>query len=257
MSTKTDLAKEIIDKNSPLYAKQKNFFYQNTKICRIDIETKEESLILGKPKGRYVTVEADSLRPPFDSFDEEAFAIAKEIKALLPKAEKILAIGIGNKNLTADSLGPLTAEMLPCGEFFGKKLMAFSPGVLGSCGIEPFLLIKSAAEILEPDGIILLDSLFSEDIFHICRTVQLTNSGIEPGFGIGRERKAINSALLKTPVIAAGTPTVTFLKESDSLFVSPGDIDFLIKRAARLLAVSVTLAVFPEVGIETAKEWVF
>ncbi|MBR3952033.1 MAG: GPR endopeptidase [Oscillospiraceae bacterium] len=256
MSTKTDLAKEIIDRISPDYPKKKEKFFGKTKITEIAVETPEEADLLEKPKGRYITIEADSIRPPFDTFDEEAAAIAAELGRLLPKKDKILVVGIGNEGLTADSLGPLTAKKLPCGKFSGRELFAFSPGVSGATGIEPVLLIKSAAEKLEPDGIIIIDSLLAENIFHICRTIQLTDSGIAPGSGISGKRKALNRESIGFPVIAAGTPTVTLSAESDSLFVSPGDIDFLVKRAARLLAVSLVLAVFPEIGIETAKEWV-
>lgn len=256
MSIKTDLAKEIIDRISPGYSKKEEVFFGKTKITRISIDNAEESALIGKPEGKYITVEADSLRPPFDTFDEEAAVLASEIGRLLPRREKILVIGIGNENLTADSLGPMVTKMLPCGEFSGKRLMAFSPGVFGSSGIDPFLLIKSAADNLKPDGVILIDSLLAENIFHVCRTVQLTDSGIAPGSGISGRRKAINEETLGFPLVAAGTPTVTLFSEADSLFVSPNDIDFLIKRAARLLAAAVTLAVFPEIGIETAKEWV-
>ncbi len=255
MSIKTDLAKEIIDRISPCYAKKREYFFKSTKITEIDIETREESELIGKPKGRYVTVEADSVRPPFFTFDEEAIALAGEIKKLLPEKGKILFVGTGNRNLAADSLGPLIAEMLPCGEFFGRELCAFSPGVSGSTGIEPFLLIKAVCEKLEPDGIIIGDSLFAENLSHICRTVQLSDSGIAPGSGFGGAKKAITEKELGIPVLAIGTPTVTAF-EDDSLFVSPKDIDFLIKRAARLMAAGITLAVFPKLGIDTVKEWI-
>lgn len=255
MSTKTDLAKEIIEKIFPSYLKKQDFFFKNTKITRIDIETDEESAAAEKPKGRYITIEADSVRPPFYTFDEEAFALANEIRALLPDMRKILVIGIGNRELTADSFGIKTAEQLPCGKFFGRELCAFSPGVSGVTGIEPAALIKAAAEKLEPSGIIAADSLCAENLFHICRTIQLSNSGLAPGSGFGKGKKPIDSESMGVPVIALGTPTAAFA-EDDSVFVSPNDIDVLIKRASKLAACAIGLAVFPELGIETVREWI-
>ena len=85
MSTKTDLAKEIIDKISPDYAKKRSFFFKNTEISEVSIETEDESAIFEKPKGRYVTIEADFPRFAFEKFDEEVFAAASEIGKMLPE----------------------------------------------------------------------------------------------------------------------------------------------------------------------------
>ena len=110
MSTRTDLAKEIIDKNFPEYSKKKTFFRGETKITRILIETDADAEKIEKPKGRYVDMEADSIRFPYGKFDGEAFALAEELAELLPEKGDILLVGLGNRNLTADSLGVMTAE---------------------------------------------------------------------------------------------------------------------------------------------------
>lgn len=248
MSTKTDLAKEIIDRISPNYSKKRDFIFKNTKISEILIENSAESELFGKPIGKYVTVESDFPHRPFENFDNELLAISKELSKMLPKSGDILAVGLGNSFLTADSLGPMTAKMLFCGDFFGRKLLSLIPGVSGRTGIEPRILISAAVEKLSPKAVILIDSLVSENIENVCKTIQLCNSGISPGSGIFAEKDPINETTLDVPVIAIGTPTVTRLSEGEFAFVSPNDIDILIKRSARLVAAAISLGVFPEAG---------
>ena len=254
MSTKTDLAKEIINKNFPEYSKKRKFFFGDTEVFEIFIESPEESRFLGKPKGRYITVEADFPRFPLGNFENETAAIASELKKLLPKEGNILAVGIGNAFLNADSLGPLAAENLLCGEFFGRKLFSLVPGVWGRTGIEPEILIKSAAEKLLPSAVIIIDSLAAEDIKNVCRSVQLSDSGISPGSGFGGGKSEFSEKTLGVPVIAIGSPTVTKLSDSD--FVSPKDIDILVRRTARLVSAAIDLAVFPKAGIDFIKGFI-
>ena len=163
MSIKTDLAKEIINKISPDYAKKRGFLFGKTEISEIFIETDDEANFFGKPKGKYVTVEADFPRLPFGNFDEEVLAIASELRKMLPEKGSVLAVGIGNSFLNADSLGPLAVENLLCGDSFGRKLFSLVPGVFGRTGIEPEILIKSAVEKLSPSAVILVDSLAAEN----------------------------------------------------------------------------------------------
>lgn len=256
MSTKTDLAKEIIDKKSFIYAKKQSFSFGGTEIFEVRIETDEDSALFGKPKGIYITVEADSIRIPLSDFFGEAFALASEIRKMIPEKGDILLVGIGNSSLTADSLGPLTAEMIPCGEFSGRKLFAFSPGTFGKTHIEPEIFIFAAIEKLRPAAVIFIDALAAEDISHICRTIQLTDSGISPGSGVGRAKAPLNKENLGVPAIAIGTPTVIRYPDSDSVFVSPNDIDILIKKAARLIAFAAVLAVFPSLDSKTVSEMI-
>lgn len=253
MSTKTDLAKEIIGRNFPDYSKKRRFFCGDTEIFEISIETAEDSRLFGKPKGKYITVEADFPRIPTGDFDEEAFAVSAELKKLLPENGNILAVGIGNAFLTADSLGPASAENLLCGEFFGRKLFSLIPGVFGRTGTEPEILIKSAVEKLAPSAVIIIDSLAANDIGNVCRSVQLSDSGLAPGSGLCGGKTALSEETLGVPVVAIGTPTVTRLSDSDSVFVSPNDIDILIRRAAKLISAAINLAVFPEAGPDFIK----
>jgi spore protease len=253
MSTKTDLAKEIIGRNFPGYSKKRRFFCGDTEIFEIFIETAEDSRLFNKPKGKYITVEADFPRIPSKDFDEEVFAVSSGIKNLLPEKGDILAVGIGNEFLTADSLGPIAAKNLLCGEFSGRKLFSLVPGVYGRTGIGPEILIRSAAEKLSPSAVILIDSLAAEDIKNVCRSVQISDSGLAPGSGFGGGKTAFTEETLGVPVIAIGTPTVTRLSHSDSVFVSPNDIDILVRRAAKLISSAINLAVFPEAGLDFIK----
>ena len=251
MSTKTDLAKEIIDKISPDYAKKRSFFFKSTEISEVLIETDKEAAFFEKPKGRYVTVEADFPRFAFEKFDEEVFAAASEIGKMLPEKGDIFAVGIGNGALTADSLGPLAAENLLAGEYFGRKLFSAVPGVSGRTGVELSVFVSALAEKLSPAALIIIDSLAAENLENICRSVQLSNSGLAPGSGFGRVKTALSAENLGVPVVAVGSPTVARLSDSD--FVSPGDIDILVRRTAKLISAAVNLAVFPEAGLDFIK----
>ena len=253
MSTKTDLAKEIIGRNFPDYSKKRRFFCGNTEVFEVFIETDGNSRLFGKPQGKYITVESDFPRLPSKDFDEEVFAVSSGLKNLLPEKGNILAVGIGNAFLTADSLGPAAAENLLCGEFFGRKLFSLVPGVFGRTGIEPEILIKSATEKLSPSAVILIDSLAAEDIGNVCHSIQISDSGIAPGSGLGGGKTALSEKTLGVPVVAIGTPTVTRLSHSDSVFVSPNDIDILIRRSAKLISSAINLAVFPEAGLDFIK----
>lgn len=253
MSIKTDLAKEIIDGFSSPYADAKKFLYGKTEITEVLIKTKADENLIGKPKGRYVTVESDFIKNPFDNFDEEVSAIAHELRRMLPEKGDILAVGIGNESLAADSLGPLSAKMLFCGEFFERRLFSLVPGVEGKTGADPAVLIKAAAEALNPSAIVAIDSLASNDISHICKTVQLSDAGILPGSGAGRAKSPITKESMGLPVIAVGTPTVSAYRDEKS-FVVPTEGEALIKRAARLIFASLELAVFPKFGIDFIKE---
>jgi len=251
MSTKTDLAKEIIAGIFPEYSKKRDFLFRSTEISEVIIETDEDSALFGKPKGRYVTVEADFPRFAFEKFDEEVLAAASEIGKMLPEAGNILAVGIGNDALTADSIGPLAAENLFAGEFSGRKLFSAAPGVSGKTGIEPSVFVSALAEKLSPAAVIIIDSLAAEEISHVCRSIQLCDCGIAPGSGFGKAAEEISEATLGIPVVAIGTPTVT--RMGDSGFVAPNDIDFLASRAAKLIACAVNLAVFPGMGLDLIK----
>lgn len=183
MSTKTDLAKEIIERISPEYSGFSKRFYKNIKITEAEIKTPEDEALFEKPKGKYITLEV----PLPGDFEEGAAAAAKEISALIPKEGDILFVGLGNLALTADSLGPMAAGMLPCGKFRGRSLCAFSPDVEGRTGINSERLVSALIRELSPAAVIVADSLAAEKLSHICKTIQITDSGIAPGSGKAKQ----------------------------------------------------------------------
>ena len=253
MSTKTDLAKEIIGKKMPFYSKIYKTFYKGTEITEICIETPEDAAFLEKPQGSYFTIEADSVKDPFGDMEKEAKALAFVLSPFLKGKKRVLAAGVGNSFLTADSLGPLFAANLFCGSFFEKSLFSLTLGVEGRTAVPPFLLLKAAVKELEPDIIVAADALAAEELSEICKTVQITDAGIVPGSGIGAKTAAFSKETLGVPVIAIGTPTVIRYPGEDAAFVFPKDGDIFIERAAKLLALGLSAAVFPEFGAETIK----
>ena len=197
---------------------------------------------------------------PTVNSDEEIAALAAELAALLPRHGTVLAVGVGNEALAADSLGAAAISAMCAGSFLGRRLCCLSTGVCGKTGFSPLEMIKSVIELTSPAAVVLVDALAAEHISHIGRTVQLTDAGICPGSGVGREQFELSAAVLGVPTVAVGMPTVIGYTESGGaedgkiIFVAPCDIDVTVKRAARLIALAVELAVFPELGLETLKE---
>lgn len=177
----------------------------------------------GKPKGTYITLETGSVW-----LDEEAVLTRKTaiftrllrrlVKKTTPQFDSIFVACLGNAAVTADSLGPSVQNALhisrhlestPYRSLFGPHtLSALSPGVTGQTGIETLALIKSAVSEVKPSLIIAIDALAARSPDRLCTTVQLCNTGIAPGSGIGNRRCAINEETLGVPVIAIGVPTL-------------------------------------------------
>ena len=205
-------------------------------------------------------MEAESILGPTANSDEEIAAIAAELAALLPRRGTVLAVGIGNEALTADSLGAAAIAAMCAGSFLGRRLCCLSTGVCGKTGFSPLEMIKSVIELTSPAAVVLVDALAAEYISHIGRTVQLTDAGICPGSGVGREQFELSAAVLGVPTVAVGMPTVIGYTanggaaDGKTVFVTPCDIDVTVKRAARLIALAVELAIFPELGLDTLKE---
>ena len=255
----SDLALEIFNGFKGKIPEIRKFrSFKGVKITQIDLENDENALLLGKPKGQYVTVEAESILDPAGDSAKEIEALANEIRGFLPEGKTVLAAGIGNSELTADSLGAKVTEYLLTGSFLGRKLCCVSTGVCAKTGFDSFEIISSAAAMAKPDLIILIDALAAESISHIGRTVQLTSGGIRPGSGIGAGKRELSKETLGAPVLAIGVPTVIRYPEYSGrkVFVSPNDIDVTVKRAAKLIALGIDLALFPEFELESIKEMV-
>lgn len=195
------------------------------KVTRVVIETKNSAKVLGKPVGTYITLEAPAMAQPEEDYHEEiSRELARQLKEIIPDLSKelsVLVVGLGNRDVTADSLGPnvvdnLTITRHMVKEFgkaaYGKKkihmVSGLVPGVMAKTGMESAEIIKGVVEKTKPDVVIIVDALAARSTKRLNRTIQITNTGIHPGSGVGNHRNSITKESMGVPVIAVGVPTV-------------------------------------------------
>lgn len=191
-------------------------------VTRVEVLDENGAEIIGKPRGKYITLESSSLRKADADFkDEMSKLLAKELKSIIPKKENIkaLVVGLGNWDVTPDALGPkvvskvfVTRHLFKLynkeGDVDVSEVSAISPGVMGTTGLETSEVIKGVVENSKPDIVIVVDALASRKMERVNSTIQLSTTGITPGSGLGNKRKALNEENLGVPVIALGVPTV-------------------------------------------------
>jgi len=192
------------------------------KMTTIEILNDEGSKALGRPKGSYITIESQSLNSNDASCHQaitEAAAEALREMEGFEDAGSILVTGLGNWNITPDALGPKVINKLLVTrhimdtvpeELEGKvrKLSALSPGVMGITGIETFEIIKGVVDKVKPDIVIAVDALAARSFTRINTTIQMSDTGVSPGSGVGNKRAELSKNTLGVPVIAIGVPTV-------------------------------------------------
>lgn len=224
---------------------------------------------LGKPRGRYVTLElprAVSRRSP--DFADAAAALSELLLGFeaLKDARSVLIACLGNRAVTPDALGPCAADGLIVTRHLKASLpedfAAFSSvavlrtGVLGTTGIESTQAVKATVGLINPDCVVAVDALASAELPRLCRNVQLCDSGIAPGSGVGNDRAELSSAFLGVPTIAVGVPTVSDASSlcgeagASRLFVTPRNIDELVSSAGRLIACGLNLALHKGLTLE-------
>jgi spore protease len=213
-------------------------------ISRVRIENESGAKAMGKPVGYYVTLEVPRLKEKDPELAEEVSKnLADELKDMinLPVEATILVIGLGNWNVTPDSLGPKVVERLIVtrhlidimpDKFNTKKgirpVCALAPGVLGITGIETGEIIKGLVERVKPDLIIAIDALAARSMERISTTIQIADSGVFPGSGVGNKRMGITRETVGVPVIAVGIPTVV-----DAATMASDTLDMLIGQFTR------------------------
>ena len=275
MSIRTDLAAEAAFsalENRSEGIKQQIRQGRTSKITEITIETDEAGKSIGKGKGRYITIEADS---PYAEFTEQADDIADELKKLCGCDNNILIIGLGNSGITPDALGPKAVsgiiatrhlrDELPKGHFLSglHSVSALATGVLGQTGIEVAEITKAVCDRTSPECVIVIDALACADTSRLGTTVQLTDTGISPGSGVQNSRKELSRRTLGVPVVAVGVPTVIDMhtiyenmsgrspeKTLPNMMVTPRDIDRIIDRTAKLIAHAMNRAFQPDLSHE-------
>lgn len=227
-SVRTDLAleaKEIYSENNPgklSGVKSEEYIDNNVRVTAVKILDEEGAKNIGKPIGEYITLEF----PEFVYYDGERIidvskVMAKELSNLINLNEDMVAlvVGLGNWNITADAVGPKVVskimisrhlkEYVPDSIDEGvRPVCAISPGVLGLTGMETSEIIKGIVDKVKPSVIICIDALASRKTQRVNRTIQLGNTGISPGAGVGNRRLELSEKTLGVPVIAIGVPTV-------------------------------------------------
>lgn len=287
---RTDLALEAHDffaggGNFPLPGvKIKTVRSRGGTVTSVDVESEEAGHLLGKARGRYVTLELpEHTQHEAEVFRRAAELLARELRRLLRRCDggkNVLVVGLGNTAMTPDAIGPAAAEQVLVTRHL-KDEAAFAdfsrvsvllPGVLGKTGVETAELVRGAARTVRPDAVLAIDALASARLSRVCSTVQLADTGIVPGSGVGNHRNALNEETLGVPVIAVGVPTVvdaatlsidvleeagvtdfdaSMLKScAPGVMVTPRDIDAQIERIARLLGCGINLALQPQLDFE-------
>lgn len=193
-------------------------------ITSVVIETENGAKAMGKPKGNYVTLEAPNMIEEDEGYHREiSVQLSKVLKRLLPKGGefKTLVVGLGNRAVTPDSLGPRVVDNLcvtrhiikefgkyVIGDSCHKSVSSIVPGVMAQTGIESMEIVRGITKETNPDIIIAVDALAARSTRRLNRTIQITDTGINPGSGVGNHRHALNGESMGIPVIAVGIPTV-------------------------------------------------
>ena len=277
---RTDLALEARELAEGGLPEGVGFEEEETPFCtvfRVCVPEGEASERLGKAHGKYVTLSfAHGDLRTSAAFEGAAEEFSRQLRSLLTVRERdcVLVACLGNMNVTPDALGPLAAEhiiatrhlksSLP--EYFSsiRPVCVLSPGVLGSTGLESGEILKGAVERSGARAVIAIDALASRRLERVCSTVQLTDTGITPGSGVGNSRFAIDSSSMGVEVIAVGVPTVVdaatlaadvisdagfgeptreqLLRCSEGVIGTPRDIDAKLRSAARLIGIGIDLA---------------
>lgn len=228
----------------------------------------EGARLLSKPPGRYYTL---TLPRRVERGAEDFPRAARALATLLRRCgaenwRTVLVAALGNPDITPDALGNLAAaQVLVTRHLKTQDVEAFRPfasvalcrtGVLGTTGMESAAQIRSLCTALRPDGVVAIDALAGAELTGLCRSVQVCDTGIAPGSGVGNDREALDRATLGVPVLAVGVPTVVdaarFSEDAAlrSMFVTPRDIDSAVRAAARVIAYGINLALHPGLEIE-------
>lgn len=252
----------------------------DTKYQILEVKSNEGAESLGKPKGTYCTIEIEPvLRKDAESFPKAVSAAAEILKRFLPihKGEFCaLVAGLGNRQITPDAVGPLTVEAtlvtrhlkryMPEDFAAFREVSVITPGVLGTTGLESADYVKCICDCMKPDVVIAVDALAAISMERLCRTLQITDTGITPGSGVGNSRSAINAETLGVPVIAVGVPTVVDIRSimpdyeiqgdpedpytSNDMIVTPRGIDSQVACIGRLVGYALNLALHKGITIE-------
>ena len=263
-----------IEKNVKNYGK-------TTVTCVKVLDERGENLI-GKPKGRYITADVPSFSCDAQLLDGRLDPIISELRTIIPETGNILVAGLGNRNMTADALGPECSDKIFVTRHIDKEfaqslglhslrsVAAISPGVLGTTGMESSEIISGIVKNCNIDCVIAVDALAAMEISRLGTTVQISDTGIFPGSGIGNKRSEISLETMGVPVISIGVPTVisaytltnNVLDATDSdtdisdaetfkeYIVASSEADLITERASKFIALAINCAIQKEIDIQ-------
>lgn len=256
-------------------------------VTHVKIKDNDAAEKIGKPIGNYVTIEIKDLSLPDDEICDRAVnAVSAELKKLIkgfPDAS-VLVVGLGNRDITPDSIGPKAVGKLTVTRHISKDtenefnfslrpVSAIAPGVLGITGIETSEIVKGVIEFVKPQLIIAIDALAARNLSRLGTTLQISDTGITPGSGVGNHRRALNEETLGVPVIAIGVPMVAdvltlamdiiqklpkneqeeneqrlalniITKRGENMVVTPNDVDIISQQASDIIADAINIALY-------------
>ena len=219
ISVRTDLAQEG---SSIPGVKIETKELENCIVTKVEVIDRQGAEIMNKDIGKYITLESNLMKFDDDESREEMISYLKEELVDIfgqDKNKKTLVIGLGNRNITSDALGPKSvSKTLVTRHLFKNynkdydddftEVSALSPGVMGVTGIETSEIVKSLVEKVKPDRVVAIDALASRKMERVNSTIQISTAGISPGGGVGNTRKSLTKETLGVDVIAIGVPTV-------------------------------------------------
>lgn len=286
MAFRTDLAVEAIENHKTAAAlphvRQSDRTLEGFAVHEVRILSEDAAREIGKPQGRYLTLELDALiRREEDAFPRACKALSTLLRELLPRPNDgpVLIAGLGNRMITPDAIGPQTADHViatrhlvaqsPAIFADWRPVSALAPGVLGQTGVETGEVICGVLDRVRPAVVIAVDALAAGRLSRLLRTVQLADTGITPGAGVGNARAALNEETLGVPVIAVGVPTVvdgaTLAHEissqlgqpacealedlSQPVMITTRDIDREVADISRMIGYAVNMALHPHLSV--------
>lgn len=290
MNYRTDLAierKEMLDDNAERaevsgVSVEKYPYGDDVVTTIIKVLDEDGAKALGKPVGDYITIEASGILDESETTKQNAVAAVNDALSKLIRFHyklKVMVVGLGNDEVTPDSLGPRTAGKIKVtrhlfimfdadGDEEMSNVSCMMPGVSGTTGIETADLVRKAVEITRPEFVIVIDSLAARSIERVSTTIQITDTGISPGAGMGNRRTGINEETIGTKVVAIGVPTVidatTIIRDvmidnthcvdeiekyiedhEQNMIVTSTDIDMIIKEFSDIIAEGINKTLHP------------
>lgn len=270
---RTDLTLEavsMIENSNGIVQNVRGKYFNITEVL---IQNEDCGKRIGKKIGKYITLESNDICKPTDDFENMSKELAEELKPLIPNGS-VLISGLGNNDVTPDTLGVITARNILATRHFKdeipenelltslREVSVISAGVLAQTGIESSEIIKSLVDRISPNCVIVIDAFACSNISRLGTTIQISDSGIHPGSGVNNSRKEISKEVMGVPVIAIGVPTVVDMhtiaenltgnaptQDTPNLMVTPRNIDTMVEYSSKLLSEGISMALHPNVNI--------